>query len=217
MDTIASKDHSNVIVENQRGITLLGYPFFSPKILLPRFDPSNFQMMNSEKGTLNDIRGSHRSVKDVFPLDAGEEVGRWFVDMRYGDVDDQGWVYSWNFNHGRWRGRKGLVRRRIWVRHTMDPRSSINDRGIERGYHRPVRGQREEEEEEEGEEEKGEDDEVSALIALLQKQLLDRHKFEILQKHDKSIFRDERLRQTVEGCFQYTSSKHKFQEWLKQK
>lgn len=205
MDILKSTDESDVIIENQRGFTLLGYPFFSPKLLFPRLDPNNFQIMNREKGTLIDIRSNRRSIRDVFPLEGYDRCGRWFVDMRVGNVDDQGWVYSWNFSHGRWRDGKGLVRRRIWVRHSLDPACPTNDEAIEQFPLHSTENAREQ------------SDEDLPLVTVLQRQLLDRHKFEILEKCDKSIFQDEELCRNIQDCFQYAFSKHKFQEWLKQK
>ncbi|SJM87396.1 uncharacterized protein ZBIST_3585 [Zygosaccharomyces bailii] len=118
-------DEQDVIVENQRGLTLFGCPCFSAKLLFPRMDPSNFQIMNRQKGTLYDMKGSRRPIRDFYPVDGDDQGGRWLVDMRYGDVDDQGWVYSWAFRHGRWRGKKGIVRRRLWVREKLAPGATI--------------------------------------------------------------------------------------------
>lgn len=205
MDIIESTNESDVIVENQRGCTLLGYPLFSPKLLLRRLDPGNFQIVNREKRTLINIRGNRRSIRDIFPLEGGDQCGKWFVDMRIGDVDDQGWAYSWNFSHGRWRDGKGFVRRRIWVRHSLETAYPMPDEPVRSHELHSI------ESEQDG------NDEYASLLAVLQRQLLDRHKFEILEQCDKSMFQDEGLCRRVENCFQYASSKHKFQEWLKQK
>lgn len=202
MDILESTNESDVIVENQRGFMLLGYPLFSPKLLLRRLDPSNFQIMNREKGTLFNVRDNRRSIRDIFPLDCEDQCGKWFVDMRIGDVDDQGWAYSWNFSHGRWRDGKGFVRRRIWVRHNLEQTYSMDVKQTKNHQLHPIENEQEQH---------------LALLALLQKQLLDRHRFEILDECDKSVFQDEKLCKDIEHCFQYTSSKHKFREWLKHK
>ncbi|GCE98022.1 hypothetical protein ZYGM_004581 [Zygosaccharomyces mellis] len=202
MDILESTSESDVIIENQRGFMLLGYPLFSPKLLLRRLDPSNFQIMNREKGTLFNVRDNRRSIRDIFPLDCEDQCGKWFVDMRIGDVDDQGWAYSWNFSHGRWRDGKGFVRRRIWVRHNLEQVYSMDVKQTKNYQLHSM---------------EKEQDQHLPLLALLQKQLLDRHRFEILDECDKSAFQDEELCKNIEHCFQYTSSKHKFREWLKHK
>ncbi|CAL9734062.1 sporulation-specific protein 73 [Monosporozyma servazzii] len=42
---------NDIIVENQRGITLLGIPFFSSSFLLPTLDPPNYQLIVSNFDT----------------------------------------------------------------------------------------------------------------------------------------------------------------------
>ncbi|CAI1951472.1 hypothetical protein SEUBUCD646_0E01300 [Saccharomyces eubayanus] len=128
----------DVLIENERGITLLGYPVFSPKILVPPFDPPQFQRLNTENGSLIPLsKNTISNFTELYPIDlATERVAgngnsqqtKWFVlmdfDERY-DSDDQGWCYSWNFNNSRWKSKNGLVRRRVWVRisaasHSLD-------------------------------------------------------------------------------------------------
>lgn len=205
MDLLELISESDVIIENQRGITLWGYPFFSAKLLLRRLDPCNFQIMNREKGTLIDVRENHRPVKEIFPLERPEEVGKWFIDMRVGDVDDQGWTYSWNFSHGRWRAEKGFVRRRVWVRHNMEETFHVQHIPVKKYEGHSIAKQQ------------ALNDENESLVAVLRKQQLDRYKFEIIERCDKSIFQNQELCRDVGNCFQYASSKHRFQEWLKQK
>lgn len=125
------------------------------------------------------------------------------MDMRYGDVDDQGWVYSWAFRHGRWRGTRGVVRRRLWVR----ARRQEDRTGLV--HHQDDPKERSQKVTEANTEE-------AALTTTLKNQLLDRHKFEILEKYDKAMFQDPEVYKNVQQCFQYASSKRKFEEWLKQ-
>ena len=46
---------NDIIVENQRGIKLLGIPFFSSSLLLPGIDPPNYQLVISVKCEKNSI------------------------------------------------------------------------------------------------------------------------------------------------------------------
>ncbi|CCC70242.1 hypothetical protein NCAS_0E01720 [Naumovozyma castellii] len=114
----------DLIIENERGATILGYPLFSPRLLIPHIDPPQFQMIIPETGTLqcisNDIISSFHQLYP-FGYDEEQEQAqkKWFVMMdfknRY-DMDDQGWCYSWTFNNERWKSKNGIVRRRVWVR-----------------------------------------------------------------------------------------------------
>ncbi|CCF60679.1 hypothetical protein KAFR_0L00720 [Kazachstania africana CBS 2517] len=117
----------NLIIENQRGLILLGYPFFSPSLLLPILDPPEFQLVflkdnlsNIAKITcLNKISNKTSNCLDqLFPLDSEcvKEKQKWYVLMACDDIDDQGWCYSWTFNNRRWKSKNGIVRRRIWIK-----------------------------------------------------------------------------------------------------
>ncbi|CAD6621657.1 HN1_G0001190.mRNA.1.CDS.1 [Saccharomyces cerevisiae] len=119
----------DVLIENERGVTLLGYPLFSPKILLPHVDPPQFQRLNTENGSLIALsKNTISNFIELYPIDLSTErtagssssqMTKWFVLMDYKekyDIDDQGWCYSWNFNNSRWKSKNGLVRRRVWVR-----------------------------------------------------------------------------------------------------
>ncbi|CCK72751.1 Spo73p KNAG_0L01310 [Huiozyma naganishii CBS 8797] len=128
---------TDTIIENERGLTVLGYPIFSPKFLLPHLDPANFQLVLDhghlvELNVLN-TRNSH-SLDELYPLPwvdsqaaaaggvapgAGADSAEtgWFVQMsNRDDTDDQGWCYSWSFGCHRWKSKNGFVRKRMWVR-----------------------------------------------------------------------------------------------------
>lgn len=100
------------IVESQRGWVLLGYPFFTPKLLLA-LDPHEF--------SARDGSGLGHSLHNVnVPDDTWEWAWpKWFVDMA-NDVDDQGWLYSWRFRSKDWKGYprhgRSFVRQRQWKR-----------------------------------------------------------------------------------------------------
>ncbi|EDO16145.1 hypothetical protein Kpol_1070p28 [Vanderwaltozyma polyspora DSM 70294] len=126
-----------VIIENERGISVLGYPLFSSKLLVPQLDPPQFQLYNKLQNNLVSIVINRlnivTSIEKIFPLNLNEnnhnyhstDNCKWFVLMDYNgtlDSDDQGWFYSWNFNNNRWKSKNGIVRRRIWIR-----MSSSND------------------------------------------------------------------------------------------
>lgn len=102
----------DVVVQNQRGWFLIGYPFFSAKSLLP-FDPSEWTSKSGHNLSV--------SITDLVPPDDTWEWAwrRWYVDMS-GDVDDQGWCYSWRFGSQHWHGThiwfRSFVRRRTWKR-----------------------------------------------------------------------------------------------------
>lgn len=123
-----------VIVENERGFTVLGYPLYSSKMLFPRFDPPQFQLYNKATGKMVSVAMNRikvaTSIDNIFPLNLNEyaveghwnadgDDYKWFVMMDANgtwDSDEQGWFYSWNFNNRRWKCKNGIVRRRIWIR-----------------------------------------------------------------------------------------------------
>lgn len=99
------------LVENQRGWVFLGFPFFSENSLLP-WDPSNW--------TTLDKHASPGISQHLLPSVYWKWVWkRWYVDM-IGDVDDQGWTYSWRFGASTWHGShiwfNSFVRKRVWKR-----------------------------------------------------------------------------------------------------
>lgn len=117
---------NDIIIENQRGFSLLGYPLFSPDLLLPVFDPPNFQLLylNNEK-FLNilpiSLSKNLNSMIDMYALNYNEKNNnsndsKWYVLMDSNDMDDQGWYYSWNFHSKKWKSKHGVVRRRFWIK-----------------------------------------------------------------------------------------------------
>lgn len=113
-NTVNPHQHAEVLIENQRGWFLLGFPFFSANMLFPS-DPSPWTCGPS---------GFTPAPGDIlsFPLPTPAwewSWRRWYVDMAY-DVDDQGWSYSWNFSSKSWHGSHvwfhSFVRRRRWIR-----------------------------------------------------------------------------------------------------
>ncbi|CAL9728979.1 sporulation-specific protein 73 [Monosporozyma unispora] len=54
----------DIIVENQRGIIMLGIPFFSSSFLLPGLDPPNYQLLVSTF----DSEGSKVIEKSIIPI-----------------------------------------------------------------------------------------------------------------------------------------------------
>jgi hypothetical protein len=112
---LKEEEFAEVLIENQRGWFLFGFPFFSANTLFP-LDPSPWTCGPA---------GATTAPGDIssFPLPApGWEWvwSRWYIDMGY-DVDDQGWSYSFNFgSNSRWHGSHvwfhSFVRRRRWIR-----------------------------------------------------------------------------------------------------
>ncbi|KAG7884506.1 hypothetical protein KL938_001633 [Ogataea parapolymorpha] len=101
-----------VIIENQRGATLLGIPMYSRESLLYPLDPPKFQT----------LRGHAITSLNLYPLPSRSwrwSWNNWFILMIQ-DVDQEGWVYSKvRFGSRKWKGvgRFGnFVRRRVWVR-----------------------------------------------------------------------------------------------------
>lgn len=102
-----------VLVENQRGWFILGFPFFSSNVLMPT-DPVPWTSGNNgspSPGGIACYQLPDPSWKWTWP--------QWYVDMAY-DVDDQGWSYSWRFGSDTWHGSHvwfhSFVRRRRWIR-----------------------------------------------------------------------------------------------------
>lgn len=207
----------DIVVENQRGICLLGYPFFSAKLLVPRVDPTNFQLVNTKDGVLRNIsNASIRTVAELYPLvEKGNASLKWFVLMEFGekvDMDDQGWVYSWHFSTERWKSKHGFVRRRVWARlpekglqETIRPALRPVSDTAEGSYHSAI-------------------DDQEWLIQRLMASVLDRKRFESLDElcRDGELalrhLQDEQLMQRVRDCFQYGSSAERFTDvWLPNK
>lgn len=129
--------NSEVVIENQRGITILGFAWYSPHLLVPKMDPPQYQIVYFEEGI--DDSGAYnvnisltklsnrilRSFEHFYPLDfvpPGVHVPetRWHILMSIEDTDDDGWNYSWAFGSKHWKYRNGFVRRRVWVKLPID-------------------------------------------------------------------------------------------------
>lgn len=122
----------DIVIENQRGITLIGYTLYSPHLLIPRIDPPQYQILyfkvkegdpnDDAKATFTSLSNKIlHSFEQLYPMDFQEnEVTsrqhRWYVLMSVENTDDDGWDYSWSFRSKRWKYKNGLVRRRVWVR-----------------------------------------------------------------------------------------------------
>ncbi|SCU77842.1 LAME_0A02410g1_1 [Lachancea meyersii CBS 8951] len=109
----------DIIVEYQRGVTVLGYPVFSPNLLLRGIDPPQFQLAGPDGQTAQ--KGEIKPGGGLWPLDLDSQSRdyKWFVSMDHANrfqTDDQGWSYSWRFRSNHWRASKGFVRKRFWVR-----------------------------------------------------------------------------------------------------
>lgn len=103
----------HVLVENQRGWFILGFPFFSANVLMPT-DPEPWTCGATGSPATGDITCYH------LPDPTWEWTWpSWYVDMAR-DVDDQGWSYSWRFCSDTWHGSHiwfhSFVRRRRWIR-----------------------------------------------------------------------------------------------------
>lgn len=102
----------DILYENQRGWFLCGIPLYSHRSLL-NFDPATW--------VTHDFRDSTVNITNAQLPDPSWEWAwrRWYVDMS-GDVDDQGWQYSFSFSSSAWHGSHpwfhSFVRRRRWVR-----------------------------------------------------------------------------------------------------
>lgn len=222
----------DIFVENERGVGLLGYPFFSAKLLIPRIDPSNFQIVNTEDRLLRNIsNASVHSIAGLYPLtkdEAREKANgpsKWFVLMDFKDkldMDDQGWLYSWHFTTERWKSKHGFVRRRVWVKLperrgelALVPKesppplpttvSSVSSESMASSFVTA-------------------NDDYEHLTSDLKGMLLDRQRFERLDEAwqrgelDKISLRDKEFCERVRKCFQYKSSQMRFEDdWLPNK
>ncbi|PKX92011.1 uncharacterized protein P174DRAFT_444023 [Aspergillus novofumigatus IBT 16806] len=102
----------DILYENQRGWFFFGIPLYSHSSLL-NFDPGPW--------VTHDFRESPVNITNAQVPDPSWEWAwpSWYVDMS-GDVDDQGWQYSFSFSSTAWHGTHpwfhSFVRRRRWVR-----------------------------------------------------------------------------------------------------
>ncbi|RAL10900.1 uncharacterized protein BO97DRAFT_371870 [Aspergillus homomorphus CBS 101889] len=115
----------DIVYENQRGWFFFGIPLYSHSSLL-NFDPAAW--------TTPDGRDSAVNITNAqLPDPSWEWVWKtWYVDMS-GDVDDQGWQYSFSFGSSAWHGSHpwyhSYVRRRRWVRLRVKRVSERSRRG----------------------------------------------------------------------------------------
>ncbi|EMR10061.1 hypothetical protein PNEG_01812 [Pneumocystis murina B123] len=113
----------DVLYENQRGISLCGTLIFSANSLF-FFDPSPWTDKNFRYSPVNIFTATCPDPSWRWTWD------KWRIDM-YGNVDPDGWSYSFSFKSKRWYGTSiwfhSFVRRRKWVRQRQccfdDPRS----------------------------------------------------------------------------------------------
>lgn len=59
---LALDETHDIIVENQRGIKLLGIPFFSSSLLLPGVDPPNYQLIISVENKKNRVTTKDKQI-----------------------------------------------------------------------------------------------------------------------------------------------------------
>jgi hypothetical protein len=102
----------DILYENQRGWFFFGIPRYSHSSLL-NFDPSAWMTQDKRPSAVNVTNAQ-------VPDPSWEWAWRtWYVDMS-GDVDEQGWQYSFSFSSSQWHGTHpwfhSFVRRRRWVR-----------------------------------------------------------------------------------------------------
>ncbi|KAJ5683395.1 Meiotically protein [Penicillium macrosclerotiorum] len=110
----------DILYENQRGWFFFGVPLYSHSSLL-NFDPSAWMTQDRRDSPVNITNAQ-------VPDPSWEWAWRtWYVDMS-GDVDEQGWQYSFSFKSSQWHGTHpwfhSFVRRRRWVR----LRSKVQDK-----------------------------------------------------------------------------------------
>ncbi|KAE8151012.1 hypothetical protein BDV25DRAFT_129106 [Aspergillus avenaceus] len=117
--------HLDILYENQRGWFFFGIPLYSHGSLL-NFDPAAW--------VTHDLRDSPVNITNAQVPDPSWEWAwrTWYVDMS-GDVDDQGWQYSFSFSSSAWHGSHpwfhSFVRRRRWVRLRVKKASEQGRRG----------------------------------------------------------------------------------------
>ena len=102
----------DILYENQRGWFIFGVPLYSDQTLL-QFDPGAWVTAEGKDSLVN--------ITDAQVPDPSWEWAwkTWYVDMS-GDVDEQGWQYSFSFRSHAWHGSHPwfhcFVRRRRWLR-----------------------------------------------------------------------------------------------------
>ena len=106
--------HIDTLYENQRGWFIFGIPLFSSKALWNlRVDPSPWVGPDFKPSAVNITNAQVPDPSWVW------EWKSWYVDMS-GDVDEEGWQYSFYFRRFAWHGNHpwfhSFVRRRRWLR-----------------------------------------------------------------------------------------------------
>jgi hypothetical protein len=105
---------TDVLYENQRGGFLFGIPLFSANALWPK--PIDIAAWTDDN--------MHKSLSNITNAQVPDPSWiwvwkNWYVDMG-GDVDEEGWEYSFMFKGFSWHGRHtwfhSFVRRRRWLR-----------------------------------------------------------------------------------------------------
>ncbi|KAJ5760821.1 peroxin Pex23-like-Penicillium chrysogenum [Penicillium odoratum] len=102
----------DILYENQRGWFFFGVPRYSHNSLL-NLDPSAWMTQDKRPSPVNITNAQ-------VPDPSWEWAWRtWYVDMS-GDVDEQGWQYSFSFGSSQWHGTHpwfhSFARRRRWIR-----------------------------------------------------------------------------------------------------
>ncbi|KAL5338648.1 hypothetical protein BJX70DRAFT_189498 [Aspergillus crustosus] len=102
----------DILYENQRGWFFFGIPLYSDRSLL-NLDPAPWLNAAGKQSFVNITNAQ-------VPDPSWEWAWKtWYVDMS-GDVDEQGWQYSFSFGSSPWHGTHpfwhSFVRRRRWVR-----------------------------------------------------------------------------------------------------
>lgn len=101
-----------IIIENQRGVTLFGSKFYGKQSVLYPIDPPKYQTLT----------GKNLTNLAMYPEPGHDWNWRWkhWHVMMINDVDEEGWIYSAiRFGSYKWSGVGkfgNFVRRRIWVR-----------------------------------------------------------------------------------------------------
>ncbi|MCJ1351669.1 MAG: hypothetical protein MMC33_001653 [Icmadophila ericetorum] len=122
---------TDVLIENQRGLFIFGMPLYSSNSLL-NFDPPTWQTGDLKESAVNINNAQVPDPSWMWTMKT------WYVDMS-GDVDEQGWEYSFSFEqtlkplvkssfawHGNHPWFHSFVRRRKWIRRRVKIHSRIN-------------------------------------------------------------------------------------------
>ncbi|ANZ73554.1 BA75_00586T0 [Komagataella pastoris] len=116
----------DMVIENQRGISLFGIPLYGGNSLVHPLDPPNYETESGKP--VNDF--------ELFPLP--DLSWRWTWDkwrvLMIGDLDEQGWSYAYTrFRSHRWRGIyrvNNFIRRRLWIRERIQEDSNLIEKDL---------------------------------------------------------------------------------------